>query len=160
MRLLCAKDAFNNVLGWDLESPVELSVKDFVLESVQPTPYKECVAMAFDSKPDWNIFQLNKKISDRTVGLMNANYFPSLALVGTYGNRKMTYPEYPGNTDITSWSISANGSWTLFDGFSTGAKVKEAESNLNAIKANEESTRNGDNPGGERRLPEPGQRHR
>jgi outer membrane protein TolC len=141
--LALAKDAFNNALGWDLEAPVELSVKDFVLESVQPTPYKACVAIAFDSKPDWNVFQLNKKISDRTVGIMNANYFPSLSLVGTYGNRKTTYAEFPGSTDVNSWTISANGSWTLFDGFSTGAKVKEAESNLNAIKANEESTRNG-----------------
>jgi outer membrane protein TolC len=140
--LALSKDAFNNVLGWDLESPVELSVKDFVLESVQPTPYKECVAMAFDTKPDWNIFQLNKKISDRTVGLMNANYFPSVSLVGTYGNKKVDYPEYPGNSDVNSWAISANGTWTLFDGFTTSSKVKEAEANLNSIKASEESARN------------------
>lgn len=141
--LALAKDAFNNALGRNLESPVALSEKEIAKEMVQPKPYAECISMAFETKPDWKIFQLNKKISDKTVGMQYADYFPSLALVGTTGNRRVNYPEYPGNSDVNSWSIMANATWTLFDGLATPSRVKEAQANLKALEANEESVRNG-----------------
>jgi len=140
--LALAKDAFNNVLGSDIESPVDLSDKEIATEIVQAKPYAECVSIVFDTKPEWKIFQLNKKISDKAVNLQYANYFPTISLVGKAGNSKVTYPEYPGNTDVNSWTVSANGSWTLFDGLATASKIKEAQATLKAVEANEESTRN------------------
>jgi len=139
-----AKDAFNNVLGRSLEEPVELSEKEIAQEIVKPKPYKECLDMVFDIKPDWLIFQLNKKISKKSVDIASSGYFPSFSLVGTYGNNKNEYVKNDIlNTNYNSWSLLANGSWMLFDGFSTPSKIKEAGANLAAIEANEDITRNG-----------------
>ena len=105
--------------------------------------YNDCLAIVFDSNPDWKIFQLNKKIGEKMVGIAFGGYFPAISLVGTAGNEKVEYPSYPGNTDMNTWAVTANGSWTLFDGLATPSRVKEAQANFDAIKANEESTRNG-----------------
>ncbi|MFH1709751.1 MAG: TolC family protein [bacterium] len=142
--LALAKDAFNNVLGRELEEPVDLSEKEIAQKIVEPKPYKECLAMVFDIKPDWIIFQLNKKMSKKTVDVAFSGYFPNLSLVGTYGNNKNEYAKYDAlNSDYNSWSVLASGSWTLFDGFATASKIKEAQANLKALEANEEYTKNG-----------------
>jgi outer membrane protein TolC len=142
--LALAKDAFNNVLGRGLEEGVELSEKEIAQEIIALKPYKEYLAIVFDVKPDWRIFQLNKTISKRSVDVASSGYFPSLSLVGTYGTNKNEYSKYDVlNTNYNSWSILASGSWTLFDGLATPSKIKEADANLAAIEANEELTRNG-----------------
>jgi outer membrane protein TolC len=141
--LALAKDAFNNVLGRDLDAPIDLSEKEIAKEIVKSKTYAECVAMVFDTRPDWKVFQLTKKISDKMVGLQFANYFPMISLVGTSGNSKVDYPEYPGDSDINSWTVMASGTWTLFDGLATPSKIKEAQANLKALEANEDSIRNG-----------------
>lgn len=138
-----AKDAFNNVLGRDLDAPALLSEKEIVNEMVKPRSYSECLAIVFDANPDWKVFQLTKKISEKSVGIQFANYFPMISLVGSTGNSKVNYPEYAGNSDVNSWSIMASGTWNIFDGLATPSRVKESQANLDALKANEEPTRNG-----------------
>ncbi len=142
--LALAKDAFNNVLGRDLDESVALSEKEIVQEIVQPKTYKECVATAFDSRADWLIFQLNKKINEKSVDIAVSGYFPVLSLIGSIGENKMEYTKNDLlNTDINSWTVAANASWTLFDGLATQSRIKEANANLEAIRANEDSVKNG-----------------
>jgi outer membrane protein TolC len=139
-----AKDAFNNVLGRSLELPVDLSEKEIAHEIVKPKPYSDCLAVVFDVNPDWITFQLNKKINQKNVDVASSGYYPAISLVGTYANNKNEYVKNDFlNTNYNSWTLLLNGSWTLFDGFSTASKIKEAGANLAAIEANEELTKNG-----------------
>jgi outer membrane protein len=141
--LALAKDAFNNVLGRGLEEPVDLSEKEIAQKIVTPKPYKDCLAEVWGAKPDWKIYQLNKQISRKSVDVASSGYFPAISLVGTYGNNKNEYVKNDLlNTNYNSWSLLLNGSWTLFDGFSTASKIKEAGADLAAIEANEDLTRN------------------
>ncbi len=141
--LALAKDAFNNVLGQDLDSPVLLSEREIAKEVVKAKTYQECSAIVFGTSPDWQIYQLNKKIGEKTVGVESANYWPTIALTGKTGNSRTNYPTYPGDTNVNAWSVMATGSWTLFDGFSTASRIKEAQANLDSLRTNEEATRNG-----------------
>jgi outer membrane protein len=141
--LAVAKDAFNNVLSRDLEAPVVLSEKELVGEIVAARSYSECAAKVFDTRPDWKIFQLNKKISHKSIGMNYGDYFPSISLVGTSGNQKTDYPTYPADNDTNSWSAMLSGSWVLFDGLATPSRVKEAQAKYDAVVAREVSSKNG-----------------
>jgi outer membrane protein len=142
--LALAKDAFNNVLGKGLDEPVNLSDKEIAQKLVKPVPYSECLAEVFDTKPDWKIYLLNKMIDQKSVDVASSGYFPAFSLIGSYGDTKNAFTKNDIlSTDFYSWSLLLNGSWTLFDGFSTASKVKEANANLAAIQANEDITKNG-----------------
>jgi len=142
--MVLAKDAFNNILGRDLETDVSLSDKEFAAEMVTPKTKKECLAMAFENKPDWKIFQMNKQINANAKDIAWSGYLPSLALVGSATGNKIDYPKTDElDQDIYTNSVMASGQWTLFDGFAREGRIKEANANLAALEANEESIRNG-----------------
>jgi len=139
-----AKDAFNNILGRDLESTVNLSEKEIAAEVVTPKTNKECQALAFDNKPEWKIFRMNKQINSNMQSVAYSGYLPSLALVGTLSGNKTQYVENDiYDSDINSRTIVASAQWDLFDGFAREGRIKEANANLAALEANEESIRNG-----------------
>jgi len=142
--LVLAKDAFNNILGRDLETDVSLSEKEIAAEIVTLKPNKECLSMAFDNKPEWKIFRMNKQINAKMKDIAWSGYLPSFAIVGSSTGRRTDYPEQDQyDEDIYTDSILATGQWTLFDGLAREGRMKEAAANLKALEANEESIRNG-----------------
>lgn len=142
--LVLAKDAFNNILGRDLETDVSLSEKEIAAEIVTPKTNKECLAMAFDNKPDWKIFKMNKQINANAKDIAWCGYLPSLAIVGSATGNRIDYPKTNElDQDVYTNSVMASGQWTLFDGFAREGRIKEAGANLKALEANEESIRNG-----------------
>lgn len=142
--LVLAKDAFNNILGRDLETPVALSEKELVAEIITPKTNKECLSIAFDNKADWKIFNLNKQINAKMKDAAYSGYFPSLALIGTTSDNRTEYTKNDFlNTDINTNTIVASAQWTLFDGLAREGRIKEANANLAALEASEESLRNG-----------------
>jgi len=142
--LILAKDAFNNILGRDLEEPVTLGEKEIAVEIVTPKPNKDCLVMAFENKPEWKIFKMNKNINANLKDIAWSGYLPSLALVGSAAGNRTDFPESdPLDTDIYTNSVVASAQWTLFDGFAREGRIKEASANLKALEANEESIRNG-----------------
>lgn len=136
-----AKDTFNNTIGRGLDVSVDLNEKGFTSESATVSNQQELIDTAFKSRPEWLSFELRKLISEKSVNIANGSYWPNVALVGSYGNSKRTYPSYI-NTDQNFWTVAAQANWTLFDGFITPAKVTEADSNLKAMLANESNIKN------------------
>lgn len=142
--LAIAKDAFNNALGRTLESDVTLSEKEIASEIATPEQSNKCLDLAFDNRPEWKVFLLNKEINRRSADLAYSGDFPDFSIVGSYANNTSTYQKNDFlNANFYDWTVTANGSWTIFDGLATPSKVKEAQANLAAIESNEESTRNG-----------------
>lgn len=142
--LVLAKDAFNNILGRDLETGVSLSEKEIAAEIVTPKPAKDCFLAAFENKPEWNIFRMNKQINSNLKDIAFSGYFPSLSLVGSSTNNKTAYTENDFlNMEINTNTIVVNAQWTLFDGMAREGRIKEANANLAALEANEESIKNG-----------------
>jgi len=135
-----AKDAFNNALGRDIETPVALTDVGFTGQLGSVPEYKQLLAMAFDNRPDWKQFVLTTQVGEENVRVAQAAMIPSVMLSGQTGNQGVSYPSYDNNTN--AWSVTGAASWTLFNGLSNLNKVKEASANLDAQKANEEQVRN------------------
>jgi hypothetical protein len=57
-------------------------------------------------------------------------------LQGSYGWMNMDYAANAINYDVKSWNVVAAASWTIFDGFSTQSKIKEAQANLESAASN------------------------
>jgi len=138
-----AKNSFNNVLGRNLNEKVDISEEEFIIEEFTAPRYEEFLREAYEGRPDWKQFILGKEISENSVALARSGYFPSIAIVGTYGNTKTEYAEHGRTDDLNSWTAILSGSWNIFDGLSTPNKVKEAEANLKAQKADEDMVKNG-----------------
>jgi outer membrane protein TolC len=142
--LILAKDAFNNILGRDLETAVSLSDKEIASEIITPKSNKECMVMAFEYKPDWKIFKLNKQMNQNQQSIAYSGYFPSLALIGSTSNNKTTYQKNDVfDTEINTNTIVASAQWTFFDGLARESRIKEANANLAALEASEDSIKNG-----------------
>jgi len=142
--LILAKDAFNNILGRDLETEVALSDKEIASEIVTPKSGKDCLVMAFENKPDWKIYKLNKQMTANSKDIAWSGYLPSFALIGESKANRTDYPESDElDADIYDNTVMASAQWTLFDGMARESRIKEANANLAALEANEESIRNG-----------------
>jgi outer membrane protein TolC len=142
--LILAKDAFNNILGRDLETDVALSDKEIAEEIVTLKPNKDCLIMAFENKPDWKIFKKNKQINANSKDIAWSGYLPSLAIIGSATGNRIDYPKADEmDQDVYNTAVVASGQWALFDGLAREGRIKEANANLAALEANEESIRNG-----------------
>jgi outer membrane protein TolC len=132
------------ILGRDIDAPVVLSEKEIAAEIVTPESNKQCLSLAFDNKPEWRIFRLNKEINAKTKDIAYSGYFPSLALIGTSSTNRTDFPESNVlDTDIYTNTIVASAQWTIFDGLAREGRIKEANANLAAFEASEESIKNG-----------------
>ena len=142
--MILAKDAFNNILGRDLENDVVLSDKEIASEIITPKSNKDCMVMAFENKPDWKIFKLNMSINSKSKDIAWSGYLPSFAIIGSATSNRIDYPKADEmDQDIYSTAVVASGQWALFDGLAREGRIKEANANLAALEANEESIRNG-----------------
>jgi len=135
-----AKNSFNNILGRALEEPVSVSEETNNAKMALPDN-AALLQSTFESRPDWLLYALNKSILAENVGLARSAYYPTLFLAGQTGNRVNSYPGL--DFGVNSWQVAALASWTLFDGFSTQNRVKEAAANLEAQQATEEQVKNG-----------------
>jgi outer membrane protein len=136
-----AKDAYNNALGNDLETAVELQEEGFSGTAPDLPEYKALLAQAYVNRPDWQQFLLSTKISEDTLHVYQSEYLPTLMLSASTGNSLTEYPTF--RSDVNSWRVTGAGSWTLFDGLGRENRVREAAANLDAQIANEEQVRNG-----------------
>ncbi len=137
LELACA--TFNNELGNDLEQEIKLDEAGFTGTVSAIPEYKDLLSLAFENRPDWRQYLLNKGISEEDLNSARTAYLPSVLLTASTGNRITEYPNY--KSDVNSWSVVGLASWTLFDGLGIQNRVREAAANLNAQKATEELIR-------------------
>jgi outer membrane protein len=138
-----AKDAFNNALGRDLETEIDLTELEFSGKVDRLPDYREVMQLSLQYRPDWKEYQLSKEIGEETLKVSYTGYLPTVMAQGQVADRIVEYPTSSLNTDTRSWSITGMASWTLFDGLGLQNRIREAAANLDAQKANEEQVRNG-----------------
>ncbi|MDD5593782.1 MAG: TolC family protein [Candidatus Margulisbacteria bacterium] len=136
-----AKDAFNNAVGNDLETAVDLQEEGFSGTAPNLPAYKELLNLAFVNRPDWRQFLLSTGISEDNLHLSQSEYLPTVMLSASTGNSITEYPTF--TSDVNSWRVAGAGSWTLFDGLGRENRIREAAANLDAQRANEEQVKNG-----------------
>jgi len=135
-----AKDTLNNVLGIPLETKLAIVEEEFSGKVANLPSYEDILRMTFENRPEWRQFILSEKIAEDSVSVAKTGYLPTVFLSAQSGDRITEYPTF--NSDASSWSVAGLASWTFFDGFATVNKIREANANLEAQKANEDQLRN------------------
>jgi outer membrane protein len=141
VNLLKAKNALrlarvnlNNAMGFpdapEYEINTELSYKPY------EATIENALQKAYKNRPDLLSTAKKKDALEKTIVLNKKGYFPVLAGNAAYG--------YSGDdlsirSDDQYWNVGLTLTFPLFTGLSTKYQVEEARSNLEILKANEES---------------------
>jgi outer membrane protein TolC len=131
-----AKNIYNNVVGSEIDSPVELTEQNFDINLPAQTDEKSLQVLAFSARPDWKQFQASKGLADDAVKMAYSTYLPNVALVGQTSDRIQEYSSF--KSDVSSWNWGITGTWSI-DNFAPPMRVREASSNLEAMKSDEEN---------------------
>jgi outer membrane protein TolC len=129
------KNNFNNVLGKDLDSLVELAETSFEAGTTVFYDYPVLLATAFENRPEWKQYILNQQIKADELRVAYSGLLPSVSLTGNLNGGLTRYAAY--QSDTTSWTALLSASWNIFDVTATLNKIKEAEAKLEAEKARE-----------------------
>jgi outer membrane protein len=120
--LSLAKVALNLLLGRPRRE--ELSVK-YEDEDIEFPPLEEIVKEAKTERPEIRAEISNKEVLKAQVTQAKSEYFPTISLSSSYGLQGNKFLEQE-----TDWSVGISLSLSIFNGFSTKAKVREATLSL------------------------------
>jgi outer membrane protein len=142
LNLLKAENAFrlaqvtlNNAMG--LPEAPDYEIQDSLAFQRVEVDLDQSMKKAYDRRPDLQSILAKKKSLDETITLQKKGYTPYVTGNAGYGWSGDSFPLDPG------WSIGATLNIPLFSGFSTKYQVDEARANLDVLKANEETLRQG-----------------
>jgi len=133
-----AKAALNNVLGVDVNEPVE--VKPLPELSSIELNLPELLAEAERQRPELQVMDLRIEMTKRGVHLAKQGRLPTMALTGSYDWLEETSEFGPGNL---SWTVALGVSLPLSDGGGTSAKVAQAHSDVRSAETAREQLRQG-----------------
>jgi len=94
--------------------------------------YEDALKAAIDNRPDLKALIVQEAAANESIKLAKANYFPSMSGFVNYGWGGQQFPLDSG------WSVGANLTIPVFNGFLTKYQVKEAKTNLDITKSNTE----------------------
>jgi outer membrane protein len=125
----------NNTMGVP-DSP-EYEIEDNLSFKKYEITFDDAVSSAYQNRPDLKSIIVKKQAAESSIELAKKDYYP--VLTGTAGY------EYAGNTFPLEkgWNIGATLSFPIFSGFLTKYQMDGAKANLNVLRANEESLRQG-----------------
>ncbi len=131
-----AVSTFKSIAGMPGGSALVLAEKDLSRYMMKETRRFEAVTSeAYERHPDLRRAKSAVRISESALTLAKSNWLPSVAAQGNYGWNNTNYSSSGTNFDQTNWSVAAGASWTLFDGFDTQSRIKEASVSLSEARA-------------------------
>ncbi len=126
-----AKTAFSNFIGYPLAENFDLT---FSLEV--PFPVTDNFSLDFasiiDQRSDVQSIKQMILLLEANIALNASKSWPVLFAAGSYGyvnGQKFSFSDAD-----KEWMVALSGSWQLFDGMSTAAKVDEARHNLKKMQ--------------------------
>jgi outer membrane protein TolC len=122
-------NAFKNLLGVDLKTPIEL-VGELSFEPIQVDPF-QAEDYALKQRPEISSLNLQKKITAEALSIVRATYRPNLAGFGTFQYMNPFYGVQEWDYD---WKVGLVVNMPLFDGFSTRSKIQQAKSDLAGLE--------------------------
>lgn len=125
-----AEANLNNILGLPLQTKLELADHRLPFDSYDIT-LQQALDYAMKYRPDVLQAALAVQEAENSIGIAQAGNRPTVSVGAGNGWKD---DDFPG-TSNRNWSISGGISWSLWDGGSTNAKVKQAK--LALLKARE-----------------------
>lgn len=133
-----AKAALNNVMGVDVNQPVEVApVGEY---SPVHLELRTLLEQAERSRPELRAMDLRIEMARRGVHLAKQGRLPGMALTASYDWLQETSEFGPENL---SWTVTMGLTLPLFDSGETSAKVAQAQSDVRAAEAAREQLRQG-----------------
>jgi len=133
-----AKAAFNNVLGVDQHTPVEL---EEVSETAEPAPdLEQSLQKAYEQRPEVLQVETGIKIARKGITLAKRGLKPSLA-VAWNGNWNPTTTTFSPNE--FTWTAVASLTFPLYDGGATRSRVQQAEQDISIGETNLDQLKQG-----------------
>lgn len=126
----------SSTTGLTAQGAYILSEKDLSLFlRADKRAYDEITREAYEHNPELRRAQSAVRISENNLFSAKAGWLPSISAQGTYGWNNTDYSGSAIDFDQTNWSVAAGASWTLFDGFGSASRIKEAAVSLEEAKA-------------------------
>jgi len=134
-RFKLAKAALANLMGFD---PAEFSERpDLITKTNEariqiPETYEDGIIQALSQRPE--LEKVRKQLVKSRMGLDAAktDYLPRVDLMGKY---YVDDPEMDYNRDLENWTAGVIFKWDLFTGFSTRARIDQADAMVKEMLA-------------------------
>jgi outer membrane protein TolC len=133
--LKISRVVLNNTMGMPDAPEYEIEDNlDFVKYEIA---FDKALETAYANRPDLKSLILQRQAAESSVELAVKNYYPFLTGNASYNWSGEKFPLDDG------WTAGATLSFPVFNGFLTKYQVEESKANLNVIRANEETLRQG-----------------
>lgn len=121
-----SKIYLKNLLALDLNQPIKLIGK-FTFEELSADFIDRYNSEAIENNPLINQLKVQSSLLDKNITIQRADYFPSLAFFGQYQfqsqDNTFKFSDYKW---AKTFFVGLQLSYTLFDGFSRGARIEQA----------------------------------
>ena len=140
--LLLARNALKLLLAIPLETEVDVT-GEFAFEEIVPPLLEESRKSALTNNPSIAGLRLRETLLEENITIESSEYFPSLSLFGSYQfqsqDNTFNFNKYLW---AKSMSVGLQLSFTIFNGFRTGARTEQAsiehtEARYTRLKAEE-----------------------
>ena len=131
-------NAFKNLLGIDLKTPVELE-GELTFEPIE-VDLSQAENYALKQRPEISSVNLQKDIASEALSIVSAAYRPNLAGFGTFQYMNPFYGVQEWDYD---WKVGLSVNMPLFDGFSTRSKIQQGKSDLAQLDILDKQVREG-----------------
>lgn len=118
-------NAFKNLLGIDLKTPIELEGQ-LTFEPIE-VDISQAENYALKKRPEIESVNLQKQIASEALNIVRATHRPNLAGFGTFQYMNPFYSVQEWDYD---WKVGLSVNMPLFDGFSTKSKIRQSKSDL------------------------------
>jgi TolC family type I secretion outer membrane protein len=133
--LKISRVVLNNTMG--VPDAPEYEIEDNLNFIKYEIPFDKALKTAYANRPDLKSLILQRQAAESSIELAVKDYYPSLSGNASYNWSGEKFPLDHG------WTAGATLSFPLFSGFLTKYQVEESKANLNVIRANEETLRQG-----------------
>ncbi|MCX5718766.1 MAG: TolC family protein, partial [Nitrospirae bacterium] len=134
--LRVARVTLNNTMG------ITVAPDYYVIDNLTFKKYEiefvKALEMAYSNRPDLRSVIAKKEAAGESIELVKKDYYPSLS-----GNASYNWSGEKVSSLDSGWTVGATLTFPIFSGFLTQYQVEESKANLNVLKANEESLRQG-----------------
>ncbi|MCX5717262.1 MAG: TolC family protein [Nitrospirae bacterium] len=133
--LRIAKVVLDNAMG--IPNAPEYTIEDTLLYQKYNMTLKDAIDKAYENRPDLKSVITKKNAAESSIEVAKKGYYPTLSANAGYDWSGEKLPLQDG------WNVGVTITLPIFSGYLTDYQVQEARANLNVLKAQEESFRQG-----------------
>jgi outer membrane protein TolC len=124
--LVLSKNYIKNLLALDINDPVDV-IGEFKYDELSPDLVNSKNTEAVDNHPLVKQLGIEESLLAKNVTIQRSDYFPSLAFFGMYDFQSQDNTLDLKNYNwAKSFAVGLQLNYTLFDGFSRGARIEQA----------------------------------